>query len=104
MARTLKYKAALAAAQPGNGNGNGNGRREVCTPLGYGATLYPDDFYPNPYPEMFLLIAVLQRAKQDAAWLDALEARAPSTWTLHERRRHTRMLTDVPDPRGWLDV
>lgn len=72
------------------------------TPFGYDVTLYPAPLAADPYPFIALLFAVLDRAEDDAQWLDALEARPPSTWTLHERRRHVRMLLDVPDPRTWL--
>lgn len=86
----------------GNGNGKPSGTRLVDTPLGPGCTLYPLNLYPDSYPERHLLWTILDRARQDADWLDALEARPPSTWTLHERRRYARMLLDVVDPRDWL--
>jgi len=76
--------------------------RRVVTPLGPGASIYPDTLTLPPDPEVHLLCAVLKKARQDADWLDELETRDPTTWTLHERRRYHRMLLDVPDPREWL--
>lgn len=86
---------ARAVSSPSNG-------RTVCTPFGTGVSLYPDTLFPSSYPEVLLLCAVLKKAQKDADWLDDLETRHPDTWTLHERRRHNRMLLDVPDPREWL--
>ncbi len=98
-----------SALDNGNGNGKRSGirdpatqRRSVMTPFGPDVTLYPPALDLDPYPFVALLFAVLGRAEEDARWLTALEDRPPESWTLHERRRHVRMLLDVPDPRTWL--
>lgn len=88
----------------GHSHGNGKHRRpSVATPLGEDVTLYPFDPDADPSPELALLTAIVDLAQRDADWLTNLDRRAPSTWTPHERRRHTRMTADdIVPPRFWL--
>ena len=85
------------AREVGNGSSSGSGyhrRASIATPYGEGRTLYPFDPDTDPSPILSLLAAVLRRARDDAAWLTALDNRPTSTWTPHEKRRRGRMLDD----------